>query len=92
MIRLFDWLKLGAGAVVGLVLGYQVGHWRGVDAGYDQRIAEEAVATAKADAERRGDDAKLQSMSDYDLCVAGLRSGGLRDFEPCSVLRGVGAE
>lgn len=92
MIGLFDWLKLGVGAIVGVVIGYQVGHWRGESAGYDQRIAEEAVATAKADAERRGDDAKLQSMSDYDLCVAGLRAGGLRDFEPCSVLRGVDAE
>jgi hypothetical protein len=92
MFGLFDWLKIGAGAVVGLLIGYQVGHWRGVDVGYDKRIAEEAVATAKVDAERRGDDAKLQGMSDYDLCVAGLRSGGLRDFEPCAVLRGVGEE
>ena len=91
MIGLLDWLKLGVGAVVGLALGYQVGHWRGESAGYDQRIAEEAVATAKADAERRGDDAKLQSMSDYDLCVAGLRSSRM-PIEPCSVLRGVGAE
>jgi hypothetical protein len=91
VIGLFDWLKLGAGAIVGVIIGYQVGHWIGFDAGYDKRIAEEAVATAKADAERRGDDAKLQGLSDYDLCVTGLRASRM-PIEPCSVLRGVGEE
>ncbi len=88
----FDWLKLGIGAFVGACIGYHVGIWTGTNAGYDKRVAEEAVATAKADAERRGDDAKLQGMSDYDLCVAGLRSGGVRDFEPCETLRAVGSD
>lgn len=88
---MIGWLKLAAGALVGLIVGYQIGHWRGVDAGYEKHIAETAIATAKADAERRGDDAKLQSMSDYDLCVAGLRSSRV-SIEPCDVLRRNGEE
>ena len=92
MFGLFDWLKLGVGAIVGVIIGYQVGHWRGVDAGYDKRIAETAIAAAKADAERRGDDAKLQGLSDYDLCLAGLRASRMPDISACDVLRGVGEE
>lgn len=92
MADVIGWLKIGAGAAVGAIIGYQVGHWRGETAGYEKHIAETAIASAKADAERRGDDAKLQSMSDYDLCVAGLRVGGVRDFSPCDVLRRVDEE
>lgn len=88
---LFDWLKIGAGAVVGLLIGYQIGHWRGESAGYQKRIAEAAVEAVKAEAERRGDDAKLQSMSDFDLCVTGLRAGGL-PVDACDTLRGLGEE
>lgn len=35
-------------------------------------IAEQAAADQKAKLERNGDDAKLQRMSDYDLCIAGI--------------------
>lgn len=89
MIGLFDWLKLGVGAVVGLALGYQVGHWRGHVAGYEKLVAQTAAQAVKAEAVRRGDDAKLQSMSDYDLCVAGL---GRERMHACDVLRGLDAE
>ena len=89
---LFDWLKIGAGAAAGLLIGYQVGYWRGESSGYDKRIAEAAVEAVKAEAERRGDDAKLQSMSDFDLCVTGLRAGGLHDVSACDTLRGLGEE
>ena len=89
---LLDWLKIGAGAIVGALIGYQVGHWRGESAGYDKRVAEQAVEAVKAEAERRGDDAKLQSMSDFDLCVTGLRAGGLHDVSTCDTLRGLGEE
>lgn len=88
---LFDWLKIGAAAGLGLLIGYQVGHWQGHRAGYEKRIAEAAVEAVKADAERRGDDAKLQSMSDYDLCVTGLRNSRL-SVSACDVLRGAGEE
>lgn len=91
MIGLFDWLKIGAGAAVGLLIGYQVGRWQGESAGYDKRIADAAIEAVKAEAERRGDDAKLQSMSDYDLCVTGLRNSRL-SVSACDVLRGMGEE
>lgn len=92
MIGLLDGLKIGTGAIVGIMIGYQVGHWRGEIAGYDKRIAEAAVEAIKVYAERRGDDARLQGMSDYGLCVAGLRVGRMHNISACDVLRGVGEE
>lgn len=86
MIGLFDYLKIGAGALVGALLAYQVGHWRGDRAGYQRFQAEVAVANTKAEMERKGDDAKLRGMSDYDLCVAGLRDQRL-PIDPCAVMR-----
>lgn len=91
IVSLLDGLKVSAGALVGALIGYQIGQWQGYSAGYDKRVAEAAIATAKAEVERRGDDAKLQSMSDYDLCVTGLRAGRV-PVEPCDVLRGMGEE
>lgn len=35
-------------------------------------IAEQAAQSQREELERKGDDAKLQRMSDYDLCVAYL--------------------
>ena len=92
MFGLLDWIKFGVPALVGaLVAGtvaYGVGHWRGENAGYDRRMAETAAADAKAELERKGDDAKLQTMSDYDLCVAGLRGSGL-PIDACEQLQRV---
>lgn len=88
---LLDWLKIGVGAVVGAIIGYGIGHWQGHDAGYQKLASETALEAAKAEKERRGDDAKLQSMSDYDLCVAGLRGSRL-SVSSCDVLRGNGKE
>lgn len=42
------------------------------DEGRDRTIAEQAVQSQKEELERKGDDAKLQRMSDYDLCVGYL--------------------
>lgn len=88
---LFDGLKIALGALVGALIGYQVGHWQGHRAGYEKLVAQTAAQTVKAEAVRRGDDAKLQGMSDYDLCVVGLRASRM-SVEPCDVLRGVGEE
>lgn len=41
-------------------------------AGKSELIAEQAVADLKAERERRHDDAELQGLSDYDLCVRAL--------------------
>lgn len=35
-------------------------------------IAEQAVQSQKEELERKGDDAKLQRLSDFDLCIAYL--------------------
>lgn len=56
--------------------------------GKSTAIAEIAVATVKADIQRKGDDASLQTKTDYELCVLGLRSGGL-PVDACEQLRGV---
>lgn len=40
--------------------------------GRDRYIAEQAVADQKSELERKGDDATLQRLSDYDLCVAAI--------------------
>lgn len=57
--------------------------------GREQYIAEQAAADRKAELERKGDDQKLRGMSDYDLCVDGLRSRKL-PIDGCLVLRGDG--
>lgn len=89
---MLDWLKIGGGFVIGALaagtIGYLAGHWQGNRAGYDRRIAEVAAAEARAELERRGDDAKLQGMSDYDLCVAGLAGSGM-PVDACDELRGL---
>lgn len=95
MLGFFDWIKVGSGAVAGALvagtLAYTVGHWRGHSAGYDKRVAEVAAADAKAELERKGDDAELQGKSDYDLCVLGLRGSGL-PTDACEQLRGIRQE
>jgi len=78
-------------AALGALLAYNIGWFRGESKGYAKRVAEVAIADGKAELERRGDDAKLQQMSDYDLCVLGLRASGL-SIEACEQLRGVHAE
>jgi len=50
--------------------------------GRSRLIAEQAVQSQKEELERKGDDAKLQRMSDFDLCVAYL--GGVPE---CDSLR-----
>lgn len=95
MLPALDWIKLGVGAVAGgLIAGaiaYQVGHWRGERAGYDRRVAEVAVADMEAEMRRKGDDAELAKLTDYELCVAGLRGSGM-PVDACEQLRGVSGQ
>lgn len=76
MIPLLDGLKLGAGAILGGVVVYSyVQAFTLPTAREDARdrlIAEQAVQSQKQELERKGDDASLQRMSDFDLCVAYL--------------------
>jgi hypothetical protein len=95
MIGILDGIKVGAGFAAGALIAgtiaYQLGHWRGASDGYDKRMAETAAAAVKLELERKGDDAKLQTLGDYDLCVLGLRGNGMR-VDACEQLRGVSKE
>lgn len=91
MFGLLDVVKMAGAAVIAGTLAYTVGHWRGDDAGYSRRVAEIAAASARAELERKQDNAELRQMSDYDLCVAGLVGRGV-SIEPCEQLRGLHQE
>lgn len=95
MFGLLDWIKLGAGAAAGALLAaaiaYPVGHWKGDTQGYNRRVAEVAAADARAELERKHDDATLHGMAEYDLCVSGLRGNGM-PIDACDELRGVSVE
>lgn len=90
-----NWLYIAIGAVAAVAVVaptvYLVGHSRGDSAGYARRIAEQAVASAKAEAARKKDDVKIQGLSDYDLCVQYLGARGL-PIDACVELRGLHAE
>ncbi|WP_426130223.1 hypothetical protein [Pararhizobium sp. PWRC1-1] len=68
------------GGVGGLVLGFVIVQLANTlwllpaarDEGRDRIIAKQAVQSQKKELERKGDDAKLQRLSDFDLCVAYL--------------------
>lgn len=61
------------------------------DDGARQVRLEMARQAADAERERIKDDAKLRSLSDYDLCVGALRSRGM-PIAACDELRGVSGE
>lgn len=70
MIGLFDWLKLGTGAVVGAMLCYPVANYLGERQGR-QEAAQAALKTSiDILRERKLTDDQIQGMSDADLCVA----------------------
>lgn len=80
------------GAAAGIAATYAVASLVMVPAakreGKSAAIAEMAVAAAKAESQRKGDDASLQTKTDFQLCVLGLRSNGL-PVDACDQLRGV---
>lgn len=92
MFNLIEWVEIAIGAVLGAivagVIAYGIGHAKGDTQGYNRRIAEQAVADTKTEAERKGDDAKIGSMADFDLCVASLRGRGM-PVGACDELRGL---
>lgn len=81
------------GAVAGIAATYAIASLVMVPAakreGKSAAIAEMAVAAAKAEIQRKGDDASLQTKTDFQLCVLGLRSSGV-PVDACEQLRGVG--
>ncbi|CDI08708.1 hypothetical protein [Agrobacterium pusense] len=85
-------LAVIGGAAAGITATYAVAALVMVPAakreGKSAAIAEMAVAAAKVEMQRKGDDASLQTKTDYELCVLGLRSNGL-PVDACEQLRGV---
>lgn len=73
-------VSLVGGAFLGFLLALLVFYlanqafWlpRAREEGRERLIAEQAVQSQKEELERKGDDAKLQRMSDFDLCIAYL--------------------
>lgn len=90
MIGLLDGLKLAAGALIGAVAVFLYTQAISLPAARSEArerlIAEQAAQAQREELERKGDDAKLQRMSDYDLCVAYL--GRVRQCDTLK-LRGV---
>ena len=86
MIGLLDAAKLAGGALIGAVVVVAYTHLVSLPAARSEAkarlIAEQAVQSQREELERKGDDAKLQRMSDYDLCRAYL--GGVPE---CDSLR-----
>lgn len=82
------WAYVVAAALVVVVAAYYTGRTLGHSQGYERHVAETAAATKRAEMERKGDDAKLKRMSDFDLCIAGLRGNGM-PVDACEQLRGV---
>ncbi|MGX9120352.1 hypothetical protein ACWTU6_27355 [Mesorhizobium sp. BHbsci] len=91
-IALKNWKPIALGTLIAAVpVAYLVGQGKGDNAGYSRRVAEVAAADLKAELERKGDNALLHGMSDYDLCVSGLRGSGM-PVGACEQLRGVPEE
>lgn len=90
-LGLLDWLKAIAAGIAVAVLAYHLGHWIGESSAYQRLLAKTAAASTRAEMERKGDDARLQSMSNFDLCVVGLRAQRM-PVDACEHLRGVHPE
>jgi hypothetical protein len=95
MIGLLDAIKIGAGGLIGalLMLGFfaLIIQPQAHERGRETERAAMAVATQKAEMERKGDDALLRTLSDYDLCVEYLRDRRM-PVDACESLRGVQPE
>jgi len=88
-LALNNWKLVALASLIAAVpTAYLVGHGKGASSGYSRRVAEVAAADLKSELERKGDNAKLAAMSDYDLCVSGLRGSGM-PVDACDQLRGL---
>lgn len=85
--------RIGLYVVAALAVAGAVWWWghSQYQAGYAAHETEMAIAAANAEKERRDDDARLQSLSDYDLCTGYLRARGM-PVDACDQLRGLPAQ
>ncbi len=65
-------IRFAVGLLVMYVLSVAVLQPMARNEGRSRYIAEQAVKDQKVEMERKGDDAKIHQLSDYDLCVLNL--------------------
>lgn len=77
MFGLGDWIKLGIGVIAGLGFGFLTGNIVGDRHGYERAKVENRQAAFEQMKERAETDARVDDLSDADLC--GLIGGVWRD-------------
>lgn len=88
MFAVLKYWQVGAGAVLGALISAGPVYLYGTNQGRQQAAVEQLQSDVKAERDRNKSDAKLQALSDYDLCVQSLRSRGMR-VDACEQLRGL---
>lgn len=88
MLAVLKYWQIGAGAALGALLAAGPVYLYGSYQGRQQAVVEQLQSDVEAERDRNKSDAKLQALSDYDLCVQSLRSRGMR-IDACEQLRGL---
>lgn len=88
MLAVLKYWQIGAGAALGALLAAGPVYLYGSYQGRQQAVVEQLRSDVEAERDRNKSDAKLQALSDYDLCVKSLRSRGMR-VDACEQLRGL---
>lgn len=76
-----DYLKIGAGALVGAMLAYYPGYLQGKSVARSQIEAEAAKEALERIQTLEKNNAAFKSLSDRDKCVEFMRFSGLPDSE-----------
>lgn len=84
MFGILDWLKIGAGAVLGAALAWAPAYYLGKHDGKTAAAVERLQADVDAYVKREGIDHEVDGMERYRIC---LDLGGLPD--DCQRLRGM---
>jgi hypothetical protein len=82
MFGLFDWFKIGVGAVAGAVLAGTVMYWVGIGAGKREAEVNTLRASVQAEVKRKGIENAVTALDRYAICID---LGGLPD--ECEQLR-----
>lgn len=69
MIGLFDWLKIGTGAVMGAMLCYPVAHYLGEREGRQEAATAALEKTVEAYKSREETDSRVENLDTVAICV-----------------------
>lgn len=83
-----SYIQIGAGVALGALIASGPFYLYGKSAGRQQAVVEQLKSDVQAERDRNQSDAKLQALSDFDLCVQSLRSRGM-PVDACEQLRGI---